>query len=129
MPPPDSVLPFWPAPGSPSRPPRPQPAAGGSWERGLARPWSAGRRVAVVLALYGGYFLLGGGLQGQRMPYDAGHYWELAVGLQHHHQSFSLLDFHDPTRGYMAALLQFPALVVRFLTDWALAGPCCCSRS
>lgn len=77
-------------------------------------------RIGVVMALYGGYFLLGGGLQGERMPFDAGHYWELAVGFQSHHKSFSLLNFHDPTRGYLAALLQFPALVVRFVTHCSM---------
>jgi hypothetical protein len=74
----------------------------------------------VVLLLYTSYFLLGGGLQGERMPFDAGHYWELAVGFQSHHQSFSLLNFHDPTRGYLAALLQFPALMVRFFTGCSM---------
>jgi len=86
----------------------------------LARPWSTLVRVLVVLGLYSSYFLLGGGLQGERMPYDAGHYWELAVGFQQHHESFSLLNFSDPTRGYLAALLQFPALVVRFLTHCSM---------
>ncbi|MBO0356700.1 hypothetical protein J0X19_01965 [Hymenobacter sp. BT186] len=89
-------------------------------QRTLARPWPVWMRALVVLGLYGGYFLLGGGLQGERMPYDAGHYWELAVGFQRQHQSFSLLNFHDPTRGYLAALLQFPALVVRFLTHCSM---------
>jgi hypothetical protein len=88
-----------------------------AWRHTLARPWPGWVRALVVLGLYGGYFLLGGGLQGERMPYDAGHYWELAVGFQSHHQSFSLLNFHDPTRGYLAALIQFPALVVRYLTN------------
>lgn len=90
------------------------PATG--WQRVLRAPWPWPVRVAAVLALYGAYFLLGGGLNGQRMPYDAGHYWELAVSFQRQHQAFSLLYFNDPTRGYCAALLQFPALVVRFLT-------------
>lgn len=72
------------------------------------------------MAVYSSYFLLGGGLQGERMPYDAGHYWELAMGFQPRHQSFSLLNFHDPTRGYLAALLQFPALVVRFVTQCSM---------
>ena len=71
----------------------------------------------VLVALYGGYFLLGGGLQGERMPYDAGHYWELAVGFKGQNNSFSLLNFQDPTRGYLAALVQFPALIVRYLTN------------
>jgi hypothetical protein len=88
--------------------------------RVLAQPWPVWVRALVVVGLYGGYFLLGGGLQGERMPYDAGHYWELAVGFQSHHQSFSLLNFSDPTRGYLAALLQFPALVVRFLTHCSM---------
>lgn len=74
-------------------------------------------RVLVVVALYGCYFLLGGGLQGERMPYDAGHYWELAVGFKGQDGSFSLLNFQDPTRGYLAALVQFPALIVRYLSN------------
>ncbi|WP_022822781.1 hypothetical protein [Hymenobacter norwichensis] len=90
------------------------------WRRLLAQPWPVWVRALVVLGLYGGYFLLGGGLQGERMPFDAGHYWELAVGFQQHHQSFSLLNFHDPTRGYLAALLQFPALMVRFFTGCSM---------
>ncbi|WP_375435205.1 hypothetical protein [uncultured Hymenobacter sp.] len=81
------------------------------------QPWPVAVRVVVVVALYGGYFLLGGGLQGERMPYDAGHYWELAVGFQGQHHSFSLLNFQDPTRGYLTALVQFPALIVRYLTN------------
>lgn len=91
-----------------------------AWRRTFTRPWALWVRALVVLGLYGGYFLLGGGLKGERMPYDAGHYWELAVGFQSHHQSFSLLNFHDATRGYLAALLQFPALVVRFLTHCSM---------
>ncbi|MBD2714997.1 hypothetical protein KBK19_08120 [Microvirga sp. STR05] len=79
--------------------------------------WPLWVRIVVVVALYAGYFLLGGGLTGTRMPYDAGHYWELAVSFQRHHQAFSLLYFDTPTRGYLAALLQFPALIIRFLTD------------
>lgn len=106
---------------SASSPQRSPPIAhSAQWRRTLARPWPMWVRALVVLGLYGGYFLLGGGLQGERMPYDAGHYWELAVGFQSHHQSFSLLNFHDPTRGYLAALLQFPALIVRFLTHCSM---------
>lgn len=74
----------------------------------------------MVLVLYGSYFLLGGGLTGERMPYDAGHYWELAVALNNPSTGFSLLNFHDPTRGYCAALLQFPALIVRFVTHCSM---------
>lgn len=51
------------------------------------------------------------------MPYDAGHYWELAVGLKGQNGSFSLLNYQDPTRGYLAALVQFPSLIVRYLTN------------
>lgn len=54
------------------------------------------------------------------MPYDAGHYWELAVKFQRHHHSFSLLYFNDNTRGYLSALIQFPALIVRFLTHCSM---------
>jgi len=86
----------------------------------LRQPWPLWGRVVLVLGLYGVYFLLGGGLTGERMPYDAGHYWELAVSFQRQHQAFSLLYFNDPTRGYVAALLQFPALVVRFLTSCSM---------
>jgi hypothetical protein len=86
----------------------------------LRQPWPLWVRIVVVLGLYGGYFLLGGGLTGAGMPYDAGHYWELAVSFQRQHQDFSLLYFHDSTRGYVAALLQFPALIVRFLTNCSL---------
>lgn len=82
----------------------------------LRREWPLPVRVLVVLALYGSYFLLGGGLTGERMPYDAGYYWETAVALKDPVQGFSLLNFHDPTHGYCAALLQFPALIVRFIT-------------
>lgn len=85
--------------------------------RFFERPWPAVVRAVVVVALYGCYFLLGGGLQGERMPYDAGHYWELAVGFRGPDRSFSLLNFQDPTRGYLAALIQFPALLVRYLTN------------
>ncbi len=77
-------------------------------------------RILLVAGLYGGYFLMGGGLTGERMPYDAGHYWELAVSLQGAHKSFSLLNFQDPTRGYCAALLQMPAVVVRFATQCSM---------
>jgi len=87
------------------------------WLNVLMRPWPLAVRIAVVVMLYGCYFLLGGGLQGERMPYDAGHYWELAVGFKGKNGSFSLLNFQDPTRGYLAALVQFPALVVRYLTN------------
>ncbi|WBO85686.1 hypothetical protein [Hymenobacter yonginensis] len=76
--------------------------------------------MAAALLLYTGYFLLGGGLQGERMPYDAGHYWELAVNFQHRHQYFSLLRFQDATRGYLSALIHFPALAVRFLTQCSM---------
>jgi hypothetical protein len=86
----------------------------------LRREWPLPLRVLVVLALYGCYFLLGGGLTGERMPYDAGHYWELAVALKNPDTGFSLLNFRDPTRGYCAALLQMPALVVRFLTQCSM---------
>lgn len=77
-------------------------------------------RVLVVVLLYGSYFLLGGGLTGERMPYDAGHYWELAVSMQHKHRSFSLLYFQDHVRGYFAALVQYPALIIRFLTQCSM---------
>ncbi|WBA42656.1 hypothetical protein [Hymenobacter canadensis] len=86
----------------------------------LRREWPLPVRVLVVLVLYGGYFLLGGGLTGERMPYDAGHYWELAVALKDPATGFSLLNFQDPTRGYCAALLQFPALIVRFITHCSM---------
>ncbi|MDF7811148.1 hypothetical protein [Hymenobacter sp. YC55] len=87
------------------------------WLTALRQPWPVAVRIVVVVALYGCYFLLGGGLQGERMPYDAGHYWELAVGFKGKNGSFSLLNFQDPTRGYLAALVQFPALIVRYLTN------------
>ncbi|MBC6698959.1 hypothetical protein [Hymenobacter sp. BT190] len=86
----------------------------------LRREWPLRVRVLVVLALYGSYFLLGGGLTGERMPYDAGHYWELAVALKNPDTGFSLLNFRDPTRGYCAALLQLPALIVRFITHCSM---------
>ncbi|SHL85233.1 hypothetical protein [Hymenobacter psychrotolerans] len=85
----------------------------GFWQR----EWPLWLRILVVVSLYGGYFLLGGGLTGERMPYDAGHYWELAVSFQRQHKAFSLLYFDTPTRGYLAALLHFPALIIRFFTS------------
>ncbi|AII54246.1 hypothetical protein N008_19950 [Hymenobacter sp. APR13] len=86
----------------------------------LRREWPLLVRVLIVLALYGSYFLLGGGLTGERMPYDAGYYWETAVDLKSPTTGFSLLNFHDPTHGYCAALLQFPALIVRFITHCSM---------
>ncbi|MBT9393603.1 hypothetical protein KLP40_10560 [Hymenobacter sp. NST-14] len=74
-------------------------------------------RALAVVALYGLYFLLGGGLTGQRMPYDAGEYWELATSFRGPDRQFSLLTYHYAMRGYCAALVQFPALVVRLLTN------------
>ncbi|QNH60809.1 hypothetical protein [Hymenobacter sediminicola] len=92
---------------------RPADTAASLWRH----DWPLWVRVLVVVGLYGTYFLLGGGLTGERMPYDAGHYWELAVSFQRQHQAFSLLYFDTPTRGYLAALLHFPALIIRFFTS------------
>lgn len=86
----------------------------------LQKPWPWPVRVAAVLVLYGTYFLLGGGLNGERMPYDAGHYWELALSFQRQHRDFSLLYFDSPVRGYLAGALQLPALAVRLLLQCSM---------
>ncbi|SMC00433.1 hypothetical protein SAMN00120144_3246 [Hymenobacter roseosalivarius DSM 11622] len=85
----------------------------------LSRPLAVGWQVAFVWIIYLIYLPFND-FQGGNLQHDAVQYWVMAVKFQRHHQSFSLLYYDDPLRGYVGPLMMFPALAFRFSTDCSM---------